>query len=198
MSLILCFTSHRSFLRHISFVSVPSLRLSCRLLNTRHWPNVRLLLAHRLRRWANISPVLGYRVVFDATLIVGQRHRQRASINPALASSSSYCTARARPDSIGLGLKVWRTNKRRQPDILATWSAGIQQGRIHDLKKEGAQGVWGLNPKIFLAHFGDFLKKLAQKGVGVRPLRPPSGSAPAQQALVLTIVGPLSTTLAQN
>ena len=31
-----------------------------------------LLLAHRLRRWANISPVLGYRVVFDATLNAGQ------------------------------------------------------------------------------------------------------------------------------
>ena len=30
-----------------------------------------------------ISPVLGYRVVFDATLNVGQPHRRRANINPA-------------------------------------------------------------------------------------------------------------------
>ena len=32
--------------------------------NTRRWPNAWLMLAHRLRDWANISPVLGYRVVF--------------------------------------------------------------------------------------------------------------------------------------
>ena len=61
--------------------------VSCRRSNTRHWPNVGLLLAHRLRRWANISPLLGYRVVFDATLNVGQRHRRRASINPPLVQS---------------------------------------------------------------------------------------------------------------
>ena len=42
------------------------------------------MLAHRLPRWSNISPVLGYRVVFGATLNVGQRHRRRANINPAL------------------------------------------------------------------------------------------------------------------
>ena len=53
------------------------------------------MLAHRLRRWANISPVLGYRVVFDATLNVGQRHRRQANSNPALVSSSRNCTARA-------------------------------------------------------------------------------------------------------
>ena len=64
-----------------------SLRLSCRRSNTRCWPNVVLLLAHRLRRWANISPVLGYCVVFDATLHVGQRHRRRTNINPAFVKS---------------------------------------------------------------------------------------------------------------
>ena len=85
----------------VSVVSVCSLHLSCRWSNTRRWPNVGLLLAHRLRRWANISPVLGHRVVFDATLNVGQRHRRRANINPALASSSSYCTAWTRPIWIG-------------------------------------------------------------------------------------------------
>ena len=66
---------------------VRSLRLSCRRSNTWRGPNVGLLLAHRLRRWANISPVLDYRVVFDATLNVGQRHRRRANINPPLIQS---------------------------------------------------------------------------------------------------------------
>ena len=46
------------------------------------------MLAHRLRRWANISPVLGHCVVFGATLNVGQRHRRRANINPALVQST--------------------------------------------------------------------------------------------------------------
>ena len=32
--------------------------------------------------------------------------------------------------------------------------------------------------KTFLANLGDFLKNSGQKGVGVRPLRPASGSAP--------------------
>ena len=36
---------------------------------------------------ANISPVLGYRVVFGATLNVRQHHRQWANINPALVQS---------------------------------------------------------------------------------------------------------------
>ena len=44
-------------------------------------------LSVRLRRWANISPVLAYRFVFGALLNVGQRHRQRANINPALIQS---------------------------------------------------------------------------------------------------------------
>ena len=41
------------------------------------------MLAHSLRRWANISPVWGYCVVFGATLNVSQRHRWRTNINPA-------------------------------------------------------------------------------------------------------------------
>ena len=49
----------------------------------------------------------------------------------------------------------------------------LLQGRIQDLKKEGAQWLRGLAPKTFLANLGDFLKNLGQKGVGVRPLRPP-------------------------
>ena len=80
---IYCFTSDRSFVRHKSVLCLCVLCLSFRRSNTRRWPNAGLLLAHRLRRWANISPVLGYRVVFDATLNVGQHHRRRANINPA-------------------------------------------------------------------------------------------------------------------
>ena len=74
---------------YLCVLSLPvhSLRLSCRRANTRRWPNVGLLLAHRLRRWDNISRVLGYRVLFDATLNVGQRHRRRANINPAFVQS---------------------------------------------------------------------------------------------------------------
>ena len=41
------------------------------------------MLAHRPRRWANISPVLGYCVVFGAKLNVDQRHRRQANYNPA-------------------------------------------------------------------------------------------------------------------
>ena len=70
-------------------VRCPCDHLSCRRSNTRRWPNVRLLLAHRLRRWANISPVLGYCVVFDATMNVGQHHRRRANINPGPMSQHS-------------------------------------------------------------------------------------------------------------
>ena len=47
------------------------------------------------------------------------------------------------------------------------------QGRIQDLKKEGAQWLQGVTPSTFSASLGDFLKNLGQKGVGVRP---PSGS----------------------
>ena len=67
------FTTYHAFLFHI------------RWSNTRRWPNVGLLLA--LRRWASISPVLGYRVVFDATLNVRQHHRRRANINPAFVQN---------------------------------------------------------------------------------------------------------------
>ena len=34
--------------------------------NTTRWPNAGLMLAHCLRRWANISPALGQRIVFAA------------------------------------------------------------------------------------------------------------------------------------
>ena len=75
---------------------------------------------------------------------------------------------RLSPVSVLVHMNTWELSSRsRSP-----------QGRIQDLKKEGAQGVRGLAPKIFLANFGDFSKYLAQKELGVRP-PPPSGSAPA-------------------
>ena len=60
---------------------------SSRRSNTRRWPNSGLMLAHCPRCWANISPVLGYHIVFGATLNVRQHHRQWANINPALVQS---------------------------------------------------------------------------------------------------------------
>ena len=68
----------------IHFCPVLSIR---RRSNTRRWPNAGLLLAHRLRHWVNISPALGYCVVFGTTLNVGQRHRWRANISPASVQS---------------------------------------------------------------------------------------------------------------
>ena len=61
-----------------------ALSISGRPSNTRRWPKAGLILAHHLRRWANNNPVLGNCVMFGATLNVGQRHRWRANINPAL------------------------------------------------------------------------------------------------------------------
>ena len=40
--------------------------------NARRWPNVGLLLAHRLRRWPNINPTLIQRIMFAGTLILGK------------------------------------------------------------------------------------------------------------------------------
>ena len=84
-----CFTSVHSVLSVWWVLCVPFISgfLSCRQSNTRRWPNAGLMLAHRLRRWANISPVLVYCVVSGATLNVGQRHRRQANINPALVQS---------------------------------------------------------------------------------------------------------------
>ena len=45
------------------------------------------MLAHSLRRWPNISPVLNYCFVLGATLNVGQRQTGRANINLALFQS---------------------------------------------------------------------------------------------------------------
>ena len=67
------------------------------------------------------------------------------------------------PVSVLVHMDTWELSSRsRSP-----------QGRIQDWKKEGAQGVRGLAPKIFLANLGDFSKYLAQKELGVRPPAPP-------------------------
>ena len=78
------FASHCSFLCPMSVRSSIPQAFKLGTLN-----QCRAFVGHRLRRWANISPVLGYRVVFDATLNVGQRHRRRASINPGPMSQHS-------------------------------------------------------------------------------------------------------------
>ena len=40
------------------------LGINCIPANMRHWPNVGLLLGHRLRRWPNSKPTLGKRLMF--------------------------------------------------------------------------------------------------------------------------------------
>ena len=49
--------------------------------DTTRWPNAGLMLAHRLRRWANINPALGQRVVF-----AGVKHVFGHKIEKYLAS----------------------------------------------------------------------------------------------------------------
>ena len=41
--------------------------------NTRRWPNVGLLLVHRLRHWPNVETTLGQRLVFAGRLILSPR-----------------------------------------------------------------------------------------------------------------------------
>ena len=36
--------------------------------NTRRWPNIELMLVHRLRRWTNISPTFDQRLVFAGSI----------------------------------------------------------------------------------------------------------------------------------
>ena len=67
---------------------------------------------------------------------------------------------RLSPVSVLVHMDTWELSSRsRSP-----------QGRIQDLKKEGAQGV---PPKIFSVNLGDFSKYLAQRELGVRPPAPP-------------------------
>ena len=101
-----------------SFVSFcPALCIVQAATHTRRWPNAGLMLAHRLRRWANISRVLGYCVVFGATLNVGQRHRLHANINPALVQSIvpvlPACRYRQHADTASM--KYWQGLNRYWP-----------------------------------------------------------------------------------
>ena len=60
--------------------------------NTIRWPNAGLMLAQRRRRWANISPALGQRVVFAGIGLryskiittLGQRHFLFSAISPMI------------------------------------------------------------------------------------------------------------------
>ena len=64
---------------------------------------------------------------------------------------------------------------------LFSWLSGADPGFE---KGGGAEGL-GRDFRNIYANLGDFLKKLALKGVGVHPLRPPpSGSAPDFQMAV--------------
>ena len=107
--------------------------LSCKQLNTRRRPNAGLMLAHRLRRWPNISPVLGYRVVFGAMLNVSQRHRRWANINPALvqySKASSWNILYSRPcvsvtcisPMPGYCVRRWPTFKRHWGGVCYVYS----------------------------------------------------------------------------
>ena len=102
---IYCFTSHRSFVRLICcFVFVHSRGRWSILQAVKHETvlclcvlsvyhaggqtrDVDPMSGYCWRRSAIISQVLGYLVVFNATPNVGQRHRRRANINPALVQS---------------------------------------------------------------------------------------------------------------
>ena len=87
---------------------------------TRLWPNAGLLSAQRLRRCANISPVLGYRVVYDVTLHVGQRHRRRANINPAFVQSIVRVLQPAWSRLTDYGWMDTSQHRRRWPNIYQT------------------------------------------------------------------------------
>ena len=75
-----------SLYQHLANAScLPGLSLALRLWrwptfsvasNTTRLPNTGLMLGKRRTRWANISPALGERIVFDRLHIHTQRHRQ--------------------------------------------------------------------------------------------------------------------------
>ena len=60
---------------------------------------------------------------------------------------------------------------------MAVTSHSTSSGADPGFEKGG--GAWGSRARLQ----GDFLKNLAQKGVGVHPLRPPSGSVPTPYGL---------------
>ena len=63
--------------------------------NTRRWPNIVLLLDQRWRRWANIKPTLGQRLVFPGLVVLNSilcYHHQVSSmvIGPSLCLTLPY------------------------------------------------------------------------------------------------------------
>ena len=121
-------------------MSERSLCLSYRGSNTRRRHNAGLLLAHRLRRWANTQYY--YRVVFDATLNVGQRHRLRANINPAFVQSIvGYYSHH----EVGLLTKVeWilASNVRLAQHLTDIGSVSACTARPHPSKHEALNQCW--------------------------------------------------------
>ena len=87
-------------------------------------------------------PVLGYRVVFDATLNVGQRHRLRANINPAFVQSIvGYYSHH----EVGLLTKVeWilASNVRLAQHLTDIGSVSACTARPHPSKHEALNQCW--------------------------------------------------------
>ena len=71
--------------------------------------------------WANISLVLGYRVVFDATLHVGQSHKRRANMNPALVQSIVTVPPICRYLLYVCGLWLSRQARNVRPVLVECW-----------------------------------------------------------------------------
>ena len=64
---------------------------------------------------------MGYRVVFDATLNVGQRHRRRANINPAFVQSIVRVLQPAWNRPTDYGWMDTSKHRRRWPNIYQTF-----------------------------------------------------------------------------
>ena len=62
--------------------------------NTTRWPNAGLMLAHRLRRSANISPALGQHVVFAESRLLSKYKtftQCRGTVGPESYAMAQYC-----------------------------------------------------------------------------------------------------------
>ena len=74
--------------------------------NTTRLPNAGLMFAHRLRRWANISPALGKRVVFAAMACAPSKHDTTiqcwANVGPL-----STTLAQHRPNIVSMCRVCW-------------------------------------------------------------------------------------------
>ena len=57
--------------------------------NTTRWPNAGTIVSHRLRRWANISPAVGQRVVFTCCYDLLSRFAQ--NVLPLIVPPGRQC-----------------------------------------------------------------------------------------------------------